>query len=171
VIEAGVLDELEHFVCDVTGTGSLDILITYGSSVDRRCVLVIEVSGVSALDVNDEQTETFSDPSPDPELSVSVTTQPAFGIAFATYYQGGTPLKEVGSDWTEGSLVWSGIADGKIQYKSITATGALGAQFENNSGDRSNFCMAVFTDGGGAGGGIGARLSIFAGQPMIRGPF
>ena len=173
VQEAGVLDKLEHFVADITGTGSLDILITYGASTDRRCVLAIEVSGVSGIDVNNEVTSTGDNPDPNPELSVTVTAQPAFAIAFGTLYQGGTPHKESGSPWTEDVAVWTGVANACVQIQAITATGALGVQFANASVDRSNFCMAVFTDGAEAPADLGnkSRISRFGAQPMLRGPF
>lgn len=148
VQEAAVLDKLEHFVADVTGSGSLDILITYGSSTDRRGVLVVEVSGVSGADVNDEETSTGANPSPDPPMSVSVTAQPAFGLAFATFYQGGTPA--AGSGWTSYASYWSGVSNALLQTRVISATGSLTADFGNASLDRSNHAMVVFTDGSSA---------------------
>lgn len=146
VQEAGVLDKLEHFTCDVTGTGSLDILITYGSSTDRRGVLVVEVSGVSALDGTDEQTDTGSNPTPN--CTVNVTTQPAFGLGFCTDYQGGTPA--TGTGWTSVGTFWAGVSDARLQSKAISATGNTTGNFGNAGLDRNNAVMAVFTDGGGA---------------------
>ena len=146
VQEAGVLDKLEHFTCDVTGTGSLDILITYGSSTDRRGVVVVEVSGVSAVDGTDEQTDTGSNPTPN--CTVNVTTQPAFGLGFCTDYQGGTPT--TGSGWTSVGTFWAGVSDARMQSKAITSTGNTTGNFGNAGLDRNNAVMVVFTDGGGA---------------------
>ena len=146
VQEAGVLDKLEHFTCDVTGTGSLDVLITYGSSTDRRGVLVTEVSGVSAVDGSDEQTDTGSNPST--TCTVNVTTQPAFGLSFCTFYQGGTP--GTGTGWTIQSAYWTGISDAQLQTRAISATGNVTANFVNAALDRNNAVLIVFTDGGGA---------------------
>lgn len=143
VQEAGVLDKLEHFWCTVTGTGSLDILITYGATTDRRGVLVVEVSGVNAVDGNDEQTDTGSNPTPN--CTVNVTTQPAFGLSFSTFYQGGTP--GTGSGWTNQSTYWVGISDARLQTRAISATGNVTANFVNAALDRNNACMVVFTDG------------------------
>lgn len=146
VQEAGVLDKLEHFTCDVTGTGSLDILITYGSSTDRRGVVVVEVSGVNAVDGTDEQTDTGSNPTPN--CTVNVTTQPAFGLGFCTDYQGSTPT--TGSGWTSVGTFWAGVSDARMQSKAITSTGNTTGNFGNAGLDRNNAVMVVFTDGGGA---------------------
>lgn len=146
VQEAGVLDKLEHFTCDVTGTGSLDVLITYGSSTDRRGVLVTEVSGVSAVDGTDEQTDTGSNPTT--TATVNVTAQPAFGLSFCTFYQGGTP--GTGTGWTIQSAYWTGISDAQLQTRAISATGNVTANFVNAALDRNNAVLIVFTDGGGA---------------------
>lgn len=146
VQEAGVLDKLEHFTCDVTGTGSLDILITYGATTDRRGVLVTEVSGVSAVDGSDEQTDTGSNPTPN--CTVNVTAQPAFGLSFCTDYQGGTPT--TGSGWTNQNTYWVGVSDARLQTRAISATGNVTANFGNAGLDRNNAVMIVFTDGGGA---------------------
>lgn len=146
IVEAGVLDELEHFTCDVTGTGSLDVLITYGSSVDRRGVWIAEISGVSAIDGSDEQTDSGSNPTT--TLTVNVTAQPAFGISFCSDYQGGIPA--VGTGWTNYATGWVGVSDARIQTKAISATGNTTANFGNAGLDRNNAVMIVFTDGGGA---------------------
>src|SRR3990167_2124800 len=142
VQEAGVLDKLEHFTCDVTGDGTLDILITYGSSTDRRGVVVTEVSGVSAVDGTDEQTDTGSDPTPN--CTVNVAAQPAFGLNFATFYQGGTPA--TGAGWVSVGTFWAGVANARIQSKAITATGNTTGNFGNTALDRNNATMTVFTD-------------------------
>lgn len=143
VQEAGVLDKLEHFWCTVTGTGSLDILITYGASTDRRGVLVVEVSGVNAVDGSDEQTDTGSNPTPN--CTVNVTTQPAFGLNFDTDYQGGTPT--TGTGWTNENTYWAGVSGARLQTKAITSTGNVTGNFGNAGLDRNNACMVVFTDG------------------------
>jgi hypothetical protein len=146
--EAGVLDKLEHFTCDITGTGSLDILITYGSSTDRRGVVAVEVSGVSAVDGSDEQTDTGSNPTT--TCTVNVTTQPAFGIGFCTDYQGGTPT--AGASWTDGGVFWSGVSNARLQTRAISATGNVTGNFGNAGSNRNNAVMIVFTDGGGGSG-------------------
>lgn len=155
IIEAGVLDELEHFTCDVTGTGSLDVLITYGSSVDRRGVWIAEVSGVSAVDGTDEQTN-GPGTNPTTTLTVNVTTQPAFGISFCTDYQGGTP--GVGSGWTNYATGWAGVSGARIQTKAISATGNTTANFSNPGSNRNNAVMIVFTDS--AGGAAPRRMTL-----------
>lgn len=154
VQEAVVLDKLEHFTCAVTGSGSLDILITYGSSTDRRGVLVTEVSGVSAVDGSDEQTDTGSNPTPNG--TVNVTTQPAFGLSFCTDYQGGTPT--TGSGWTNQNTYWTGVSNARLQTRAISATGNVTANFGNAPVSRNNAVMIVFTDS--AGGAAPRRMTL-----------
>jgi hypothetical protein len=142
IVEAGVLDELEHFTAPITGTGSLDILITYGSATIHRAVLVAEISGVSAVDGTDEQTDSGNNPTA--TLTVNVSAQPAFGLSFNADYQGG-PVT-VGSGWTNGGTFWAGVEEARLQTKAITATGNTTANFGNTGLDRSNSVMVVFTN-------------------------
>lgn len=165
VQEAGVLDKLEHFTADVTGTGSLDILITYGATTDRRGVVVVEVSGTTAIDGDAETTDTGSNPTTN--STVNVTTQPAFGLSFGTLYQGGTPT--VGSGWTSYSAFWTGISNALLQTRAISITGNVTANFGNASLDRNNAVMIVFTDVPPPDN-PGAMRSNARAWPMIRGP-
>lgn len=166
VVEAALSDRLEHFTAPINGTGSLDILITYGASTGRRGVLVVEVTGVTAYQGDHEQTDTGSNPTP--TLTFNVTSAPAFGLSFATFYQGGQPGQ--GTSWTDfGALFWETMADAMLQTRAISATGNVNANFVNASLDRNNSCMVVFTEPPPPDN-PGARRSQMRTMPMIRGP-
>lgn len=144
VTEAGLGYELTHFTIPITGTGSLDLRATFGSSQAFNFICAVEVSGVASVDGDDERTDAGSNPTPNSALTVNVSAQPAFGISFVGFYQGGTPT--AGSGWTSYGSPATGAL---IQTKAITATGNTTAQFGNGTLDRSNSCMVVFTEGGG----------------------
>ena len=149
IAEAGVDDELEHFTCQVTGTGTLDILATFSGADTERCIVVVEISGVNAVDGSSEQTDTGNNPT-NPDCVVNVTAQPAFGLMCLANYQGAG--SGAGSGWTlDGANMWSSvIGEGLIQTKAISATGNTSGNFANAGLDRNNSVMVVFTDGGGA---------------------
>lgn len=153
--EAALDDTLEQWSADITGTGSLDILATFSTSQPDRGIMCVEVSGVSAVDGSDADTDTGSDPTPD--SSVTVTTQPAFGVALGAGYQ---EALNPGSGWTQqGSDVWVGVADSVLQFKAITATGATTCNFANPTFSRTCQAMIVLTDGAPPSGGVsGPRL-------------
>lgn len=166
VVEAALADKTEHFTCEVTGTGSIDILITYGASTDRRGVLVVEVSGVTAYQGDHEQTDTGNNPTP--TLTFNVTSAPAYGLSFACFYQGGQPGQ--GASWTDyGLIFWETMADAMLQRRSISATGNVTANFVNSALDRNNSCMVVFTEPPPPDN-VGALRSQMRTMPMIRGP-
>ena len=152
IAEAGVDDELEHFTCQVTGTGTLDILATFSSADTERCIVVVEVSGVNAVDGSDEQTDSGNNPTA--TCTVNVTAQPAFGLMCLANYQGAG--SGAGAGWTlDGANMWSTvIGEGLIQTKAISATGNTTGNFANAGLDRNNSVMIVFTDGGGAANNV-----------------
>lgn len=148
--EAGTLDSLAHFTCQVTGTGTIDILATFGASQTELCIGVVEVSGVNAVDGSDEQTDSGNNPTT--TCTVNVTTQPAFGLMMLANYQGAGSTN--GTGWTlHSQTFWNTvIGEGVLQYKAITATGNTTGNFANAGLDRNNAVMIVFTDSGGGGG-------------------
>lgn len=146
VVEAGTLDEGTILTCAVTGSGSLDLLCTYGSAQTARCIVAHEISGVSGYQGHDIQTDTGSNPST--TLTVNVTTQPAFVVADACFLQGGTP--GVGTGFTDGGTFWGTVRNGRVQYKAVTSTGNTTGNFVNALLDRNNCAMVVWTDGGGS---------------------
>lgn len=145
-----ILDEMEHWTCQVTGTGTIDILCTYGAARTERVIAVVEVSGVNAIDGSDEQTDTGSNPTT--TCTVNVTTQPAFGLMMLCNYQGAG--SGIGSGWTsyQASFATATIGEGVIQTKAISATGNTTGNFTNAGLDRNSAVMIVFTDGGAAAG-------------------
>ena len=147
VTEAATFEELTHFTIPITGTGSIDLLATFGTSQANRQIYVFEISGVSGVDVTDEKTDTGNNPAPSPALSVSVSTQPAFGLSIFIDVQGGTPT--AGTGWTSAGVFGSAVHFARVQTKAITATGTLTADFGNAGFDRNCCAMIVFTDNAG----------------------
>lgn len=145
IAEAGTLEELTVLHCPITGSGSLDLLATFGSSQANKQILAIEISGSSGYQVMDIQTDTGNNPTT--TLSATVSTQPAFGIAVCIDVQGGTP--GVGTGWTDGGVVGSAVQFIRIQTKAITSTGATTGDFVNAGFDRNNAALVVFTDNAG----------------------
>ena len=142
VQEAAVFDKYEHFDIEITGSGSLDLLVTYGATTDRRTIVAHEVTGVTVPDGDDETTDTGSNPTPN--STVNVTQQPAFGLAMAIFYQGGTPT--VGSGWTDGGTFTTTTAAQRLQTRAISATGNVDSNFGNGSLDRNNAVMVVYRE-------------------------
>ena len=46
----GILEEWTSLTCQITGTGSLDLLCTFGGSRSNRQILTFEISGVTGVD-------------------------------------------------------------------------------------------------------------------------
>lgn len=162
VTEAATFEELTVFTCAITGSGSLDLLATFGSSQANRQIYAFEIGGVNAVQGHNEQTDTGSNPTP--TLTFSVTTQPAFGVAICIDVQGGTPT--AGSGWTSYGVLGSTVHFARVQTKAITATGSTTANFGNAGFDRNNATMVVFTDGS-AGPTINtnpANATVYQGQ-------
>lgn len=142
VTEAGTAEELTHFTIPITGTGSLDLLATFGSSQANRQILAFELSGVFSILGSDEQTDTGSDPTT--TLTVNVTAQPAFGLSVCIDAQGGTP--GVGTGWTNVGTFGGTVHNARVQSKSITSTGNTTANFGNATLNRNNAALIVFDE-------------------------
>lgn len=141
------LNGFHQFVATITGSGTLDILLTFGTSQPERVIGVAEVSGVSGT-VQGSDANMGSIENPTVSMSVDVTSQPAFGLSCLCNLQG-TGSSE-GSGWSPVTVFdWSAaIGEGVLQKKSITSTGATTSNFANSGLD--NYCenMLVFTDSG-----------------------
>lgn len=146
VTEAALGLETTLLTCSITGTGSLDLLLTLGTSCTSRGIAAWEISGVSGYQGSDHKTDAGSNPTPNPALTFNVTTQPAFAVATGSFFQGGTP--GVGTGFTDYATFWGGSS--RAQYKAVTATGNTTGNFVNAAIDRANSAMVVWTDGGGA---------------------
>lgn len=142
VTEAGTGEELTHFTIPITGTGSLDLLATFGSSRGNRQIYAFELSGVFSILGSDEQTDTGSNPTT--TLTVNVTAQPAFGLSICIDVQGGTP--SVGTGWTNVGTFGGTVHTARVQSKSITSTGNTTANFGNAGLDRNNAALIVFDE-------------------------
>lgn len=143
IVEAGVLDELTHFSILITGSGTLDLLATFGSSQDNRGIFAAEISGVSGVDDHAVGTDAGNDPTD--TMTSTVSTQPAFGLAVSIFYQGGTPA--VGTGWTDGGTDWGVVRILRLQTQAFTSTGDKTADFGNAVLDRNCCSMVIFTDG------------------------
>lgn len=142
VTEAGTGEELTHFTIPITGTGSLDLLATFGVSQGNRQIIAFELSGVYAILGSDEQTDTGSDPTT--TLTVNVTAQPAFGLSTCIDVQGGIP--GVGTGWTNVGTFGGTVHSARVQSKSISSTGNTTANFSNASLDRNTAALIVFDE-------------------------
>ena len=143
--ESGTGDQSRWFWCQVTGTGSIDILATYGASQTGRGISVVEVSGCNAFQASSSQPDTGNNPTP--TVTVNVTTQPAFGVMMGVDLQGG--LMTVGSGWTDQGSTSTTDFRCRIQSKAISSTGNTTGNFVNAGFDHNNSTMLVFTEGSG----------------------
>lgn len=150
VIEAGIPTRLRHFTAPITSSGANTVTATFGASVARRGILVVEISGVSAWDVQDTQTDTGNNPTD--AATVSNTAQPAIGLAYCIDLQGGSP--GVGTGYTSGGQfdTYGSATGGRLEYKAITSVASQSANFVNATFSRTITAFAIFTDGGGGGG-------------------
>lgn len=141
---SGIVDEWTSLTCQVTGTGSLDLLCTFGGSRSNRQILVIEVTGVNAVDTGGGASQPDSGTNPTPTLSITVAAQPAFCLAACVDYQGGTP--GVGTGFTSVGTFGATVNFIRVQSKAITSTGSTTGNFVNAGLDINNSAMIVFTE-------------------------
>ncbi len=162
VSEAATLEELTVSTCQITGSGSLDLLCTFGSAQSNKQILAFEISGTSGHQVTGVQTDTGNNPTT--ACSVTVSTQPAFAVSVCIDVQGGTP--SVGTGYTDATVFGSAVHFIRAQTKAISATGTLTADFGNAGFDRTCSALAVFTDS--AGDFSGPFTSPSSTQPVRR---
>lgn len=142
ISEAGTLEELTLLFVSVTGTGSLDLLVTFGSSQANKQILAQEWSGLGTMLGAQAQTDTGNNPTT--TCTVNATSQPATAIAFCIDVQGGTPT--VGTGYTDGGTFGSSVHFIRAQYKAISATGNVNSDFGNAGFDRNNSVLVIFAD-------------------------
>lgn len=140
--EAATFETTKVYTCAVTGTGSLDLLATFGASDANRMLFAWEVTSVDAFFGSNSATDTGSNPTP--TLTVNVTSPPAFGLMLGVDMQGGTPA--TGTGWTNYNTFGSAVHFGRAQTKSVAASGNLTGDFGNAGFDRNNTFMVVFTE-------------------------
>lgn len=141
---SGIVDEWTSLTCQVTGTGSLDLLCTFGGSRSNRQILAFEITGVNAVDSGGGASQADGGTNPTPSLSITVGSQPAFCLAACVDYQGGTP--GVGTGFTNAGTFGATVNFIRAQTKAITSTGATTGDFVNGGLDVNNSAMIVFDE-------------------------
>jgi hypothetical protein len=142
--EAGTLDVMTHAWCLVTGSGTLDLIAEFEATATERCIMAIEVSGVSAVDT----IETNTGSNPTTTMNVTVGTAPAFAIAAMCNYQGGGSSVGTGFSLYLDNIWTTIIGEGIFGTQAFATTGAKTANFVNPGVDRNNTSIIVFTDTG-----------------------
>ena len=140
----GILEEWTSLTCQITGTGSLDLLCTFGGSRSNRQILAFEITGVNAVDSGGGASQADGGTNPTPSLSITVGSQPAFCLAACVDYQGGTP--GVGTGFTNAGTFGATVNFIRAQTKAITSTGATTGDFVNGGLDVNNSAMIVFDE-------------------------
>lgn len=158
VQETGTLDTMAHLWCQVTGSGTLDLVAEWDIAETERCIAAIEVSGVTAVDAHDIKTNTGSNPTT--TMNVTVSTAPAFCIAAMCNYQGGGGGVGTGFTLYLDNIWTTVIGEGIFGTQAFATTGAKTANFANPGVDRNNTSVIVFTDTG--------LPPITDGPPLVR---
>ena len=142
--EAGTGSFSTWLTCAITGTGTIDVLGTYGSSqTNVRAISIAEIAGVSGFQGSSSQQDGGNNPTT--TVTVNVTTAPAFGVMQGVDDQGGTLT--VGAGWTsDGSTGAAGLKC-TVQHKAISITGNTTGNYVNAGFDRGQAAMLVWTDG------------------------
>ena len=158
-IDGSLLTRLRWFTAPITtGGASNAVTATYGVSIGNRFIVVLEIPGVSSWNVGDTLTDVGSNPTPNPALSATNSSQPAFAVAFVHQLQGFA--ESVGSGYTLYStfITPDGTPGALAQYKAITSVAAQTAQFVNPDVDRINSCLAIFIDAAAVAAAPGALM-------------
>ena len=140
----GILEEWTSLTCQITGTGSLDLLCTFGGSRSNRQILAFEISGVTGVDSGGGTSQTDGGSNPTPTLTINVANQPSFCLAACVDYQGGTP--GVGTGFTSAGTFGATVNLIRAQTKAVTATGNTTGNFVNGAIDVNNAAMIVFDE-------------------------
>lgn len=157
-IEAAIPKRVHHFYGHITTGGAATLTGRYFSdaehttpvSVIERQMVASRLDGVNAYQSGNQGTDTGDNPTV--TLTTLVDVQPAFLVMVGVDYQSGTLT--AGSGFTDVAFITGsgggGSLDGRVQSKSVAATGAQGGNFGNASFDRSVYVIAAFTEGSGA---------------------
>lgn len=155
VIEAGIPKRAHHFVGQITTGGAAtltgryysDVGLTTPVSVAWRQMVACRLDGVIAYQSGNQGTDTGSNPTN--TLTTNVSVQPAFLLMVGIDYQSSTLT--VGAGFTDVAFITGSgggsSLDGRVQSKSVAATGLQGGNFTNAGFDRSVYLIAAFTEG------------------------
>lgn len=142
VTEVATFETTKTYTCSITGSGTLDLLATFGASDANRMVFAWEISGVSSYFGAQAQTDTGSNPTP--TCTVTSVTAPAFAFMACIDMQGGTP--GVGSGYTNYNTFGGVVHNGRVQYKAVSTSGSVTGNFANPGFDRNNAVLVIFTE-------------------------
>ncbi len=154
-IEAGIPKRVHHFrgqiatggAATLTGRFFSDSGLTTPASVAWRQMVACRLDGVVAYQSGNQGTDAGSNPTN--TLNTTVSVQPAFILMVGVDYQSGTLT--AGSGFTDVAFITGSgggsSLDGRVQSKTVTATGAQGGNFGNSAFDRSVYVIAAFTEG------------------------
>lgn len=154
-IEAGIATRVHHFrgqiatggAATLTGRYFSDAGLTTPVSVTFRQMVACRLDGVVAYQAGNQGTDTGNNPTD--TLTAVVSSQPAFVLMVGVDYQSNT--LGAGSGFTDVAFITGSgggsSLDGRVQSKTVTATGAQGGNFVNAGLDRSVYVIAIFTEG------------------------
>jgi len=149
VTEAGPTDTTAHHWCRVTGSGTIDMLVTYGASSGNRVILVFEISGVNGVIAGVESTDGGNDPTG--TTTINFTSQPGFGMSACIDMQGGTPgvsTSPAETGYTDQGTFGGTVHNIRVLSKSFTSTGNHTVNNINAGLDRNNTMFIGFTESG-----------------------
>lgn len=142
VTEAATFETTKTYTCEVTGSGTLDLLATFGASDANREIFAWEITGVSSYFGANAQTDTGSNPTT--TCTVASVVAPAFAFMLCIDVQGGTPA--VGSGYTNFGTFGSAVHFGRVQYKAVAANGSVTGNFGNAGFDRTNSVLVIWNE-------------------------
>lgn len=142
VTEAATFETTKTYTCSITGSGTLDLLATFGASDANRMVFAWEISGVDSYFGSQAQTDTGNNPTT--TCTVTSVTAPAFAFMACIDMQGGTP--GVGSGYTNYNTFGGTVHNGRAQYKAVSTNGSVTGNFANAGFDRNNAVLVIFTE-------------------------
>ena len=142
VTEAATLETTKTYTCSITGSGTLDLLATFGASDANREIFAWEITGVSSYFGAQAQTDTGSNPTT--TCTVTSVVAPAFAFMTCIDVQGGTPT--AGSGYTSFGTFGTTVHIGRVQYKAVTSDGSVTGNFGNAGFDHNNGVLVVFSE-------------------------
>lgn len=142
VTEAATFETTKTYTCEVTGSGTLDLLATFGASDANREIFAWEITGVDSYFGANAQTDTGSNPTT--TCTVASVVAPAFAFMLCIDVQGGTPT--VGSGYTDFGTFGSAVHFGRVQYKAVAANGSVTGNFGNAGFDRTNSVLVIWNE-------------------------
>jgi hypothetical protein len=143
-VESGTGGRCGTYVIPVTGSGTLDILVSWLISLNGVSVEAVEVTGVSGVDSSVSAAGGDAGNNPTGTITDTVVAQPGFAVMMGTNFQGGTLTQ--GTGWTLQGAASGTVDRVSVQTKPVTATGSLAGSFANAGFDRNTSSIVVYND-------------------------